>query len=265
VEGRVGVAVAAPVVVGGGEGLPDPQEEMLTDAVELCEDDPDPVKEGPPVLLTDPDPVAERTAEAEYTPLGDSVPEGVREENDAVPWPVEEAAVVSETVTEGDRELLIVAVVEREPLGLPEGVRMPVLDREGEGDPVTVLPLRVTVSVGDPRAEAVLEGLAVDVVLWELLAETETLADPELVGLPPADGLTEGERVSFVGEAVKDATAEIVGDAVTVSGLPDGVIVVERAGLIVCVRVSKRVRVDVLVTRSVGETLTETQRETSGV
>ena len=85
----------------------------------------------PPVLLTDPDPVT----------LGDPVPEGVREEKERLASPVAEGAVVTDTVTEDDRELLIVPVVDRETLGLPEGVRIPVLDREGEGDPVTVLPL----------------------------------------------------------------------------------------------------------------------------
>lgn len=64
---------------------------------------------------------------------------------------------------------------------------------------------------------------------------------------------------------MKDAAAERVGDPVTVMGLSDGVTVVERKGLMVCVRVSKRVRVDVLVIRSVGEGLAETQRETSPV
>ena len=123
----------------------------------------------------------------------------------------------------------------------------------------------MTVSVTDPDSVEVLEGLTVDVVLWELLAETERLADPDSLGLPSPDGLTEAERVSFVGEAVYDARVEKDGEPDRVSGLAEGVTVVERAGLIVCVSVSKRVRVEVRVTRSVGDGLAETQREGGGV
>lgn len=123
----------------------------------------------------------------------------------------------------------------------------------------------MTVSVTDPDSVEVLEGLTVDVVLWELLAETERLADPDSLAVPSPDGLTEAERVSFVGEAVYDARVEKDGEPDRVSWLAEGVTVVERAGLIVCVSVSKRVRVEVRVTRSVGDGLAETQREGGGV
>jgi hypothetical protein len=61
-------------------------------------------------------------------------------------------------------------------------------------------------------------------------------------------------------------SAEVEGTPVAVIWLADGVIVVDRTELIVCVRVRSRVRVDVLVTKSgVGDTLVETLADTLGV
>lgn len=59
---------------------------------------------------------------------------------------------------------------------------------------------------------------------------------------------------------------EVEGTPVTVAWLAVGVIVVDLTELIVCVRVRRRVRVDVLVKRSPdGDTLVETEEETLGV
>jgi hypothetical protein len=54
---------------------------------------------------------------------------------------------------------------------------------DGEGEPVTVLPLNVIVSVGDTLWLAVVEGLTVDVVLPDPLTLEEPLAEPESLGL----------------------------------------------------------------------------------
>jgi hypothetical protein len=55
----VGVTVPAPVAVRGGVGLPETQEETLTDAVELSEGDGDPVTDCVTVVLAKGDPVTE--------------------------------------------------------------------------------------------------------------------------------------------------------------------------------------------------------------
>ena len=61
-------------------------------------------------------------------------------------------------------------------------------------------------------------------------------------------------------------SAEIEGVPVTVILLPDAVGVVVGIDVIVCVIVRRRVRVDVLVTKSgVGDTLVETLADTLGV
>jgi hypothetical protein len=135
------VTVPAPVAVRGGVGLPETQEETLTDAVELCEGDGDPVTDCVTVVLAKGDPVTEDALDSEDKRLGDPVREAVCEPNVPVAWPLAEAAPVRETVTEEDRELLTVPVDDREPLGHADCDLSPVLEREGEGDPVTVLPL----------------------------------------------------------------------------------------------------------------------------
>ena len=78
--------------------------------------------------------------------------------------------------------------------------------------------------------------------------------------------LIEAERVSIVGLGLAEASAVPDSAAVSVAQLLVGVTVVVRTELIVWVRVSSRVRVDVLVTRStVGDTLVETLLESLGV
>lgn len=112
----------------------------------------------------------------------------------------------------------------------------------------------------------VVEGLTVSVVLPEPLILADPLKDPESLGLARADVLNETERVSFVGEGLAVFCAEPDCAAVTVPQLRVGVTVVDRTELIVWVRVSSRVRVDVLVTRStVGETLVETLLDICGL
>lgn len=77
--------------------------------------------------------------------------------------------------------------------------------------------------------------------------------------------LTEPERVSMVrlGLAVVSAVPDSA--AVSVAQLLVGVTEVVRTELIVWVRVSSRVRVDVLVKRNVGDTLVETLLESLGL
>jgi hypothetical protein len=112
----------------------------------------------------------------------------------------------------------------------------------------------------------VVEGLTVDVVLPDPLTLDEPLAELESLGLPYDEGLTDAERVSLVGEGLGVKRGEVEGVCVTVAWLAVGVIVVDLTELIVCVRVRRRVRVDVLVNRSpVGDTLVETEEETLGV
>ncbi len=60
--------------------------------------------------------------------------------------PVEEEAIDPDLVAEGDRELLRDPVPVLDSLGLPEIVRITDLVLDGEGDPVTVLTLKVIVS-----------------------------------------------------------------------------------------------------------------------
>jgi len=112
----------------------------------------------------------------------------------------------------------------------------------------------------------VVEGLTVDVVLPDPLTLDEPLAELESLGLPYDEGLTEAERVSLVGEGLGVKRGEVEGVCVTVAWLAVGVIVVDLTELIVCVKVRRRVRVDVLVKSSpVGDTLVETEEETLGV
>ena len=61
--------------------------------------------------------------------------------------PVEEEARLLDTVPEGERELLRVPVPVLDSLGLPVVVRTTDFVLDGEGDPVTVLPLNVIVCV----------------------------------------------------------------------------------------------------------------------
>ena len=78
--------------------------------------------------------------------------------------------------------------------------------------------------------------------------------------------LTEPEKVSMVRLGLAVASAVPDSAAVSVAQLLVGVTVVVRTELIVWVRVSSRVRVDVLVTRStVGDTLVDTLLESLGL
>lgn len=77
--------------------------------------------------------------------------------------------------------------------------------------------------------------------------------------------LTEPERVSMVGLGLAVASAVPDSAAVSVAQLLVGVTVVVRTELIVWVRVSSRVRVDVLVKRNVGDTLVDTLLESLGL
>lgn len=77
--------------------------------------------------------------------------------------------------------------------------------------------------------------------------------------------LTELERVSMVGLGLAVASAVPDSAAVSVAQLLVGVTVVVRTELIVWVRVSSRVRVDVLVKRNVGDTLVDTLLESLGL
>ncbi len=77
--------------------------------------------------------------------------------------------------------------------------------------------------------------------------------------------LTEPERVSIVGLGLAVASAVPDSAAVSVAQLLVGVTVVVRTELIVWVRVSSRVRVDVLVKRNVGDTLVDTLLESLGL
>ena len=77
--------------------------------------------------------------------------------------------------------------------------------------------------------------------------------------------LIEAERVSIVGLGLAVASAVPDSAAVSVAQLLVGVTVVVRTELIVWVRVSRRVRVDVLVKRNVGDTLVDTLLESLGL
>lgn len=110
------------------------------------------------------------------------------------------------------------------------------------------------------------EGLTVSVVLPDALTLEDPLADPESLGLARAELLHETERVSLVGLGLAVFSVEPDCAPVAVAQVAVGVTEVERTELIVWVRVSRRVRVDVLVTRStVGDTLVETLLDRPGV
>jgi hypothetical protein len=179
---------------------------------------------------------------------------------------VEEEAKDPDLVPEGEREPLREPVPVLDSLGLPVVVRTTDVVLDGEGEDVTVLALNVIDPVGVTLSLVVVEGLTVDVVLPDPLTLEEPLVDPETLGLPFADGLTDADSVSLVGEGLSVRREELEGTPVTVTQLAVGVLVVERTELIVCVRVRRRVRVDVLVERSPdGDTLVETVEETLGV
>ena len=146
VEGSVGVYVAMLPVTGGdadpatlGETLADPVDDALvpvddTDGVRVDASLPLPVTLGEGLADPSPDPV---------TVWDDvRVPIDAVETPDAVDWRLAEtlAVVVLEELTH--------VLPDREELGLPDQVRtLPVL--EGDGDPLTVRQVPVTVSVRD--------------------------------------------------------------------------------------------------------------------
>ena len=179
---------------------------------------------------------------------------------------MKEEATDPDLVPEGEREPLRDPVPVLDSLGLPVVVRTTDFVLDGEGEVVTVLALNVIDPVAVTLSLVVVEGLTVDVVLPDPLTLEEPLVDPESLGLPFADGLTDADRVSLVGDGLCVRRAEVEGTPVTVTQLAVGVIVVDLTELIVCVRVRRRVRVDVLVKRSPdGDTLVETLAETLGV
>ena len=100
-------------------------------------------------------------------------------------------------------------------------------------------------------------------VLADPLTLLDSHGDPESLLLPP-DGLTETESVSFVAEGL---TVLGVSDsaAVAVAQLLDALAVTERTVVIVCVRVSSKLRVVVLVIPSVDVTLVDTLLDPLGL